>query len=132
MISYAKKHLFINNIPIKITLTPASNAFALMGEWRVVIEEALLWVYLVDLSPEIFADFAEEESAKRYSEIFVCKIRSFVSKHLRRIYNSATYKPLSELIPTQLVVAFVDTESLNGHQKQNPFNFQHKILNSST
>ena len=55
-----QKHLFLHNIPIRIKLTPASNAFALMGEGRVVIDEALLWVCHVDLSPDIYTNIAKK------------------------------------------------------------------------
>ena len=36
------------------------DAYALMGEGRVVIEEALLWVCHVDLGPEIYTDIAKK------------------------------------------------------------------------
>ena len=123
-----QKHLFLNNIPIRIKLTPASNAFALMGEGRVVIDEALLWVCHVDLSPDIYTDIAKklQKDTVKYSYVkseFLC----------HSIHAGSTSLRLANLfqgrIPTQLVVVFVDTESFNGHHKKNPFNFQHKFLN---
>ena len=122
-----QKHLLLNNIPIRIKLTPSSNDFALIGEGRVVVEEALLWVCHVDVSPDAYNMIAtklHKETAK-YSFMkseFLC----------HSIPAGSTSFKLANLfqgrIPTQLVMAFVNTESFNGKGDLNPFNFQHFYL----
>ena len=64
---FQQKNLLLNNVPIRIKLTPSSNAFVLRGEGRVIIEEARLLVCHVDLSPNVYSDIAkklQKETAK--------------------------------------------------------------------
>lgn len=122
-----QKHLLLNNIPIRIKLTPSSNDFALIGEGRVVVEEALLWVCHVDVSPDAYNMIAtklHKETAK-YSFMkseFLCHSipAGSTSFRLANLFQGR--------IPTQLVMAFVNTESFNGKSDLNPFNFQHFYL----
>ena len=72
-----QKHLLLDNILIRIKLTPSSNDFALMGEGRVVVEEARLWVCHVELSPDAYNDIAKklQKDTAKYTYIkseFVC------------------------------------------------------------
>ena len=123
-----QKHLLLNNIPIRIKLTPSSNDFVLMGEGRVVVEEARLWVCHVDLSPDVYNDVAKklQKDTAKYTYItseFLCHSINAGSTSLRldNLFQGR--------IPTQLVITFVDTEAFNGNSKKNPFNFQHFYLN---
>ena len=125
---FQQKNLLLNNVPIRIKLTPSSNAFSLMGEGRVIIEEARLLVCHVDLSPNVYSDIAkklQKETAK-YTYMkseFLC----------HGINTGSTSLRLDNLfqgrVPTQMVIVCVDTDAFNGSSSKNPFNFKHHFLN---
>ena len=122
-----QKNLLLNNVPIRMKLTPL-NAFVLMGEGRVIIEEARLWLCHVDLSPEVYNDLTKklQKDTAKYSykkSEFICHSMNAGSTSLRleNIFQGR--------IPTQIVIAFVDTDAFNGSPTKNPFNFKHHHLN---
>ena len=123
-----QKNFLLNNVPIRIKLTPSLNAFVLMGEGRVIIEEARLWVCHVDLSPDVYNDIAKklQKDTAKYSYMkseFICHSMNAGSTSLRldNLFQGR--------VPTQMVIAFVDTDAFNGSPTKNPFNFKHHHLN---
>ncbi len=123
-----QKNLLLNNVPIRIKLTPSTNAFVLMGEGRVIIEEVRLWVCHVDLPPDVYTNVAKnlQKDTAKYTYMkseFLCHSLNAGSTSLRldNLFQGR--------VPTQMVITLVDTDAFNGSAVKNPFNFKHHFLN---
>jgi len=119
----------LNEVGTKIKLIRSENAFCVMGNGKVVITHASLFVRKVKINhASVFLAYAktmEQGTAKYPIRRVVCK--SFT---IPRHYLDVSHEKLfSAQLPTRLVIGLVTNEAFTGHAESNPFNFQHFNLN---
>ena len=122
----------LNGVDIKIRLTSSKNEFCLLSHGvqnpRAVITHASLFVRKSKLNPAITLAHAKalEKSAAKYPvKRVLVKNFSIPTGNLGAVQDNLF---LSQT-PKRIVLALVDSASLNGDYTRNPFNFQHKNLN---
>lgn len=127
-----QQSLLLNNVPMRIRLTPNNADFSLMSpdgvNYRLIITEAQLWVCHAELNPEVYNDISkklQKDTAKYLymkSELFCHTMNA--GTPLVRLDNLFQGR-----VPSQMVVVFVATDAFTGNYTKNPFNFQHVALN---
>jgi len=118
----------LNEVGVKIKLIRSKNAVCVIGNGKVVITNASLFVRKVKIMLLVFLAHAktmEQGTAKYPMRRVVCK--SFT---IPRHYLDVSHEKLfSGQLPTRLVIGLVTNKAFNGHAESNPFNFQHFNLN---
>jgi len=118
----------LNEVGVKIKLIRSKNYFCVMGNGKVVITHASLFVRKVKIMPSVFlvhTKTMEQGTAKNPIRRVVCK--SFTIP--RHYLDVSREKLFSGQLPTRLVIGRVTNEAFDCHAESNPFNFQHFNLN---
>ena len=116
----------LNEVHVKIKLVRSRNSFCLMSadEFKVKVENAIMFVRKVKLSPSVFLAHAkalENATAKYPIRRVVCKTVT-VPNGFRDVSHE---KLFSGQLPTRIVIGLVGNEGFNGAFTRNPFNFRH-------
>jgi len=116
----------LNEVHVKIKLVRSRNSFCLMSaeEFKVKIENAIMFVRKVKLSPSVFLAHAkalDNATAKYPIRRAVCKTIT-IPNGFRDVSHE---KLFSGQLPTRLVIALVSNTAFNGAFDINPFNFHH-------
>ena len=116
----------LNEVDVKIKLVRSRNSFCLMSaeEFKVKIENAIMFVRKVKLSPSVFLAHAkalDNATAKYPIRRAVCKTIT-IPNGFRDVSHE---KLFSGQLPTRLVIALVSNTAFNGAFDINPFNFHH-------
>jgi len=114
----------LNEVGVKIKLVRSKNAFCVMGDAKVDITHASLFVRKVKLLPSVFLAHAKtlkRGTAKYPIRRVVCK--SFaVPQHYLDVSHE---KLFSGQLPTRVVIGLVTNRAFNGLMGSNLFNLQH-------
>jgi len=114
----------INEVGVKIKLIRSKDSFCLMGNGKVSIVHASMFVRKVKLMPSVFLAHAktlERGPAKYPIRRVVCKSFTIPQNYL----DVSHEKLFSGQLPTRLVIGLVTNRAFNGHAEASPFNFQH-------
>ena len=127
----------LNNVNVTIKLTKSKESFYLMANplmtkaLTVILDSAVLKVRRVSISPSVMMahSLALEKTNAKYpikrvlvkpvTLPFQCTKTTLASVH-------------QGVMPTRVVVGFVDTEAYDGHLQKNPFNFKDFSLTNLT
>ena len=124
---FNQERLLINEVPLRVKLIRSRNEFNLMsadGGLKAVIDEAVLWVRRVNISPAVYNahNKALDYGPAKYP------IRCIITKYFQ-IPTGATSTNQENLfqgqVPTRVIVGCVDAAAFNGDYQRNPFNFRH-------
>jgi len=114
----------LNEVGIKIKLIRSKNVFCVMGDGKVVITHASLFVRKVKILSSVFLAHAktmERGTAKYPIRRVVCKSFAIPQNYL----DVSHEKLFSGQLPARIVIGLVSNRAFNGHAESNPFNFQH-------
>ena len=134
----------VNNVNMKIRLLRHAPEFCLMaapsktgegptatetmGSYRVVIEQATLFVHKVKIAPSgLLSHAAVMQNTSAKYPVRRVEMKSF-SLSQGDMGASRDNIVLGQM-PTRVVLALVDGAAMNGHLGKNPFNFKHHNLN---
>ena len=124
----------INGVGVTIKLTRNKEQFSILGdndnkEYFVRITNPILKIRKASISPKVMVAHAlalEKTNAKYPITRVVMNQIAFPlvskTKVLPSIHNG--------LIPSKILIGFVDTDSFTGEYNKNPYNFQHFNINS--
>jgi len=104
----------INEVGVKIKLIRSKNAFCVMGNGKVVVTHASLFVRKVKIMPSVFlvhAKTMEQGTAKCPTRRVVCKSFTIPQHYL----DVSHEKLFSGQLPSRLVIGLVSNQALNGH-----------------
>ena len=129
---FGQSKYLLNRVPMSLTLTRSKNSFMLMTstavKYKIQISSASLNIRRVRVSPGILVAHAKVlNSCTAKYPINRVEMKSFTIPSGLQIINIDNV--LSGQLPVRVIVGFVKNTALNGHYKQNPFNFQHFSLN---
>lgn len=121
--------LLLNNVPVTVKLTGASNEFVLMADdatkkFKYQISDLKLKLTMVSVSPGVILGHAEalKTSNALYPFKRVETSNFSIAKGSRNVHlTDITVKS----VPNRLVVGMVEADAFNGNYKKNPYNFQH-------
>jgi len=114
----------LNEVGVKIKLIRSKNAFCVMGNGKVVITHASLFVKKVKIMPSVFLAHAKtmkQGTAKYPIRRVVCKSFTIPQHYL----DVSHEKLFSGQLLSRIVIGLVSNQAFNGHAESNPFNFQH-------
>jgi len=117
----------LNEVGVNIKLIRSKNAFCVMGNGKVVITHASLFVRKVEIIPSVFLAHAKtmEQGTAKYATRRVVRKSFTIPQHNldepREIFSGQ--------LQTRLVIGLVTNQAFNAHAESNPFNFQHFNLN---
>lgn len=120
--------LIPNGVSLNITLYPSIPEFSLMvpddDAYKLIITKATLSVCKTDVSPEIIA--AHSELMVSEPAIY-CYSKSEIKKVTlpNGVYNAEINDPFTGRVPSELVIALVESHAAHGSFKKNPFFFAH-------
>lgn len=119
-----QERLILNGIDIKMRFVRNKNEFCLMGDGKVVIENASLFVRKVKLAPAV------QLAHIKALEIGTAKypIRRVETKVFSAPKGNLTVNQESLFLgqlPQRVVIGCLETAAFNGSSELNPFNFQH-------
>jgi hypothetical protein len=127
-----QNYLLLNGIPLKIQLTPQSDAFRLMSEqtgFKMSMEEIKLHVCYVDVNPSVYNHIMTKlnNDTLKYNyirkELYPFTVQSGESRtSLNDVFQGR--------IPSRLTLGIVTTEAYLGNYQKNPFNFLPHALSS--
>jgi len=118
----------LNEVGVMIKLIRSKNAFFVMGNGKVVITHASLFVRKVKIIPSVFlahTKMMERGTAKYPTRRVVCKSFAIPQHYL----DVSHEKLFSGQLPTRLVIGLVTNQAFNSHAERNLFNFQHFKVN---
>ena len=110
----------------------SSAAFHLMGDgnaYKVVIEDATMFVRKVKLNPSVSVEHAEMLNNDKHVKYPVRRgiATTFTIGNGLASFNRESV--ISGQLPRRIIVGFVENTAFNGHRDKNPFNFKHFNLN---
>ena len=124
----------INGVDFDLKLYPSRSAFVLMSdspqkEYRIIIEEAILKCYTVDIGNAIVsAHHKSLEHGGMAQYLFdQAQLINFTIAQGQRNFSETVFQGH---IPDKIVVAFVGAERYNGSYALNPFKFDHYNANT--
>lgn len=117
----------LSNVNITVKLTRTSPDFYLHGvgpDHKIIISDTFLRVRRVKIAPSIMLDHAMalEKTTAKYP------IKRVVVKQFTLPYNAARASISgvhTGIMPSRVVLGFLDNAAYNGSLKTNPFNFKH-------
>ena len=116
--------LLLNGVDMKMRFVRSKDAFNLMGEGKVIIKEASLFVRKVKVHPSVqlgHIKALEKTSAKYPVRRVETKVFSIPKGNL-----SANQENLFlGQMPKRIIIGLVENTAFNGDKDKNPFNFQH-------
>ena len=116
--------LMLNAVDIKMRLNRSKDSFSLMGDGRVKIQDACLFVRKVKVSPSIQLNHIRglEQTTAKYP---VCRVDTKVFSISKGNMMSNQQNLFLGQLPKRLVIGMVENTAFNGDSAKNPFNFQH-------
>jgi hypothetical protein len=128
---FQQEYLLVNGVAMKIKLTPSSDQFRLISSndnYKLKLEEIKLKVCYVDIHPTVYSHIItrlDKETVKYHymrSDIYTHSIQ----KGENRVILSNVYQ---DKVPSQLIIALVNSDSYLGKINSNPFNFKNFNVN---
>jgi len=115
----------INEVNVKMKFVRSSDSFSLLcpNLQKVNIENAVLYVRKVKLSPSVFLAHAkalQTGTAKYPVRRVTCKSVTIPAGY----YDVSHEKLFSGLLPNRIIVGLVRNDAFSGSRNHNPFNFQ--------
>ena len=124
-IDLCNQHRLIpNGIDIKLRFVRSTDSFCIMGDGKLVVKEAALYVRKVKLSPTV--RLAHIKALERGTAKFPIKrveVKTFTVPQGNLMVNHENLF-LGQL-PNRLLLGMVENQSFVGHSSKNPFNFKH-------
>lgn len=119
----------LNNVPISVKLTPASDAFNIRAKdetkkYKLEIADLKLMLSMVTVSPGVILGHA---NALKTTNAFYPHIRGEMKNHsiAKGERNVTLYNISTKSLPSRLVFGMVSAEAYNGKHTKNPFKFDH-------
>ncbi|XP_035205678.1 uncharacterized protein F54H12.2-like [Stegodyphus dumicola] len=127
---FHQERLLLNMVDMKIKLIRSKPEFCLLGEgeFKVLLEQASLFVRKVRVSPGVVLGHAkslEKSTAKYPINRVLCKAYSIPTGNMSFIQDNIFIGQM----PNRIVVACVDNDAFNGNYKKSPFEFKHYNMN---
>ena len=124
---FQQDSLLLNNVPVRIKLTPSSNQFRLMdstgANCKVIVEDVHLWVCHAELNPDTYNDIAKKLQKDTAKYLYMKS--EFFSHTMNAGTPSVRLDNLFQgRIPSQMIIVFVGTDAFTGSYSKNPFNFK--------
>jgi hypothetical protein len=125
---FHQERLLLNGVDLKLRLIRSKPGFALMGEGRIEISDASLYVRKVKLNDRVqLAHIKALERGTAKYPVRRIEMKTFsVPKGNLTVNQENLF--LGQL-PKRLVLGCVDNDAFNGHPQKNPFNFKHYDAN---
>ena len=122
-------NLLINNVPIRLKLTPSRSEFVLLGEqsskrYKFKIVEASFQVMRAHIDPSVILGQAEALKHKPAEYTFNESLMS-IQVMPAGLYSKVFENLFPSEAPSEIVVALVSSAAFNGEISKNPFNFAH-------
>jgi len=116
----------LNEVNVKVRFIRSRDSFALISEHenKIILEEAVLYVRKVKLSPAVFLAHAkalESSNAKYPVRRVVCKSVTVP----QGFYDLTHEKLFSGQLPNRIIIGMVTNDAFVGRKEHNPYNFQH-------
>ena len=122
-LSFQEKPI-LNGVDIKMRLVRSKDAFNLMGEGKVVIKSASLFVRKIRVNPSVqlgHIKALERASAKYPIRRVETKVFSVPEGNLSMNQENLFLGQL----PKRLILGMVNNKAFSGHKDKNPFHFKH-------
>ena len=120
--------LMLNGVDIKMRLVRSKDAFSLMGEGRVKIEEVAFFVRKVKVDASVQLEHIrgmERMTAKYPVSRVETKVFSIPKGNMMANQENLFLGQL----PKRVVIGMVENKAFNGDKEMNPFNFRHFDVN---
>ena len=122
---FFQQRYLINEVNLKVKLIRSRDVFCLMGnnDYKSVIENAILYVRKVKLSPPVFLaqmKALESGTAKYPIRRVACKTVTIP----RGYFDISQEKLFSGQLPSRIVIGLVRNDAFSGIRTRNPLNFQ--------
>ena len=120
--------LMLNGVDIKMRLVRSKDAFSLMGDGRVKIEEVAFFVRKVKVDASVQLEHIrgmERMTAKYPISRVETKVFSIPKGNMMANQENLFLGQL----PKRIVIGMVENQAFNGENTKNPFNFQHFNVN---
>ena len=123
----------LSNISLSFKFYQADDTFRLMSSesdagYKLEIMDALLYIYTLDLAPEVI--IAQENVLSTTPAVYPFWSSQFRTYSVSKGDTNMTVdSPFGSRIPSKLFIILVDSVSLNGEYKLNPLNLQTFDLN---
>lgn len=116
--------LILNGIDIKMRLVRSKDAFNLMGDGHVKIEDVSLFVRKVKVNASVQIEHIKglEKMSAKYP---VCRVETKVFSIPKGNMMSNQENVFLGQLPKRLVIGMVENKAFNGDKDKNPYNFQH-------
>ena len=120
--------LMLNGIDIKMRLVRSKDAFSLMGEGKVKIEDVALFVRKVKVDPSVQLDHIRgmERMSAKYP---LCRVETKVFSVPKHNMMANQENLFLGQLPKRIVIGMVENTAFNGDKGKNPYNFQHFDVN---
>jgi hypothetical protein len=116
--------LMLNGVDIKMRLVRSKDAFNLMGDGRVEIKEAALFVRKVKVHPTVQLNHIQglERMPAKYP---ICRVETKVFSIPKGNMMGNQENLFLGQLPKRVVIGLVENKAFNGDKDKNPFNFHH-------
>jgi hypothetical protein len=120
--------LMLNGVDIKMRLVRSKDAFNLMGDGRVEIKEAALFVRKVKVHPSVQLNHIQglERMTAKYP---ICRVETKVFSIPKGNMMGNQENLFLGQLPKRVVIGLVENKAFNGDKDKNPFNFNHFDIN---
>ena len=119
-----QERLILNGIDIKMRFVRSKDAFCLMGNGKVKLEDVSLFVRKIKVHPSLqlgHIKALEKATAKYPIRRVETKVFSIPKGNMSCNQENLFLRQL----PKRLVLGLVSNTTFNGHADENPFNFKH-------
>ena len=120
--------LMLNGVDIKMRLVRSKDAFSLMGEGKVKIEDVALFVRKVKVDPSVQLDHIRglERMSAKYP---LCRVETKVFSVPKHNMMANQENLFLGQLPNRMVIGMVENTAFNGDKDKNPYNFKHFDVN---
>ena len=120
--------LMLNGVDIKMRLVRSKDAFSLMGEGKVKIEDVALFVRKVKVDPSVQLDHIRglEKMSAKYP---LCRVETKVFSVPKHNMMANQENLFLGQLPNRMVIGMVENTAFNGDKDKNPYNFKHFDVN---
>ena len=120
--------LMLNGVDIKMRLVRSKDAFSLMGDGKVKIEDVALFVRKVKVDPSVQLDHIRglERMTAKYP---VCRAETKVFSVPKGNMMANQENLFLGQLPKRLVIGMVENKAFNGDKTKNPYDFKHFNMN---
>jgi hypothetical protein len=120
--------LMLNGVDIKMRMVRSKDTFNLMGDGRVEIKEAALFVRKVKVHPSVQLNHIKglERMTAKYP---ICRVETKVFSIPKGNMMGNQENLFLGQLPKRVVIGLVENKAFNGDKDKNPFNFNHFDIN---